>query len=158
MQLRRIVTEFPKVEPTAYAFTYADTASFEEEIDEWFSYNEAEYKRLQRARDTHTRRWKKFRTKDWLDAGIGERTKFVEKEVKGLQATDLRRRCKSLQTVLHVVLGVWNETAGATGDDAKTKASQIHLEHMQKGIELVADAGGIVLLFHVMQNAFKMLW
>lgn len=158
MQLRRIVTEFPKIEPTAYAFTYADAAPFEEEINEWFSYNEAEYKRLQRARDTHSRRWKKFRAKEWLDAGIGERTKFVEKEVKGLHATDLRRRCKSLQTVLHVVLGVWNETAGVVGDEAKTKASAVHLEHIKKGITLVAEAGGIALLFQVMQDAFKMLW
>src|ERR1035441_6708880 len=26
MQLRRIVTEFPKIDPTSYAFTYADSA------------------------------------------------------------------------------------------------------------------------------------
>ena len=152
------MNEFPKVEPTAYAFTYGDTASFEEEIDEWFSYNEAEYKRLQRSRDTHSRRWKKFGGKDWLESGLAEQTKFVEKEIKGLQAMDLRRRCKSLQTVLHVVLGVWNETSGVVGEEAKTKASSLHLEHIKRGIKLVADAGGIVMLFQVMQNAFKMLW
>jgi hypothetical protein len=161
MQLRRIVTEFPKFDPTAYAFTYADSASYEEEIDEWFSYNEAEYKRLQRARDTHSRRWKKFAKKEWLESDEEERLKFVEKELKGLQATDLRRRCKSLQTMLHVVLGVWNETAGLPVPDeekGKTRATPLQLEHMKKGIALVAEAGGLALLYQVTQNAFKMIW
>ncbi len=67
MQLKRIVTDFPKADPTSYAFTYADTATFEEEVDEWFSYNEAEYRRLNRARATFERRWKKFIGKSWVD-------------------------------------------------------------------------------------------
>lgn len=159
MQLRRIVTEFPKVDPTSYAFTYSDTASFEEEVDEWFSYNEAEYRRLQRARATFERRWKKASEKPWLESE--DCVKFVEREVNGLHASDLRRRCKSLQTVLHIILGVWDETAGLVPGEAikaKTKASPKHLEHMKAGISLVAEAGGISLIFQVMRNAFKMLW
>lgn len=161
MQLRRIVTEFPKIDPTAYAFEYSDTASLAEEIDEWFSYNEAEYRRLQRAKETHSRRYKKFARKEWLESDDEERRRFVEKEIKGLQATDLRRRCKSLQTILHVILGVWNETAGGLqygGSTSKTKASISHLDHIKKGILLVAEAGGISSLYQVMQNAFKLLW
>ncbi|KAH6715055.1 pheromone-dependent cell cycle arrest protein-like protein Far11 [Leptodontidium sp. MPI-SDFR-AT-0119] len=159
MQLRRIVTEFPKVDPTAYAFTYADAASFEEELDEWFSYNDAEYKRLQRARDTFERRWRKFSNIPWLESQ--DRQKFVEREVNGLHATDLRRRCKSLQTVLHIILGVWDETAGVKSEETpkpKTKATPKHLENMKAGIAVVANAGGIALIFQVLQNAFKMLW
>jgi hypothetical protein len=169
MQLRRIVTEFPKIDPTSYAFTYADTASFEEEVDEWFSYNEAEYKRLHRAKDTFERRWKKFAGKPWLETKENEFEKcekFVEREVNGLRATDLRRRCKSLQTILHVILGVWDETAGlkiedeelTKGEKWKTKATPLQLEHMKANILLVSQAGGIPLLFEVMQNAFKRLW
>ncbi|TVY81591.1 Factor arrest protein, partial [Lachnellula suecica] len=165
MQLRRIVTEFPKTEAISYAFTYADTATFEEEIDEWFSYNEAEYKRLQRAKDTFARRWKKFAGAPWLEAEQGQRESFVEREINGLLATDLRRRCKSLQTILHIVLGVWDETAGIKPADEeenaskrKTKATKYQLEHMKFGILLVARAGGIPLLYEVMQNAFKRLW
>jgi hypothetical protein len=164
-QLRRIVTEFPKSDPISYAFTYADTASFEEEIDEWFSYNEAEFKRLERAKNTFGRRWKKFSGKAWLDANQTERQNFVEREINGLLATDLRRRCKSLQTILHIILGVWDETAGielsnkeADAPKSKTRATQIQLEHMKSGILLVARAGGIPLLYEVMQNAFKRLW
>ncbi|KUJ11508.1 pheromone-dependent cell cycle arrest protein-like protein Far11 [Mollisia scopiformis] len=165
MQLRRIVTEFPKIDPTSYAFTYADSSSFEEEVDEWFSYNDAEYKRLQRAQDTFERRWQKFSSKPWLETDEAEQQKFIEREVNGLLATDLRRRCKSLQTILHIILGVWDETAGVKGSGtdaevakAKTKATPTQLEHMKSGIKAVARFGGISLLVQVMQNAFKRLW
>lgn len=84
MQLRRIVTEFPKIDPTAYAFEYLDTATLVEEIDEWFSYNEAEYRRLQRAKETSSRRYKKFARKEWLESDNEERRRFVEREIKGL--------------------------------------------------------------------------
>lgn len=183
VQLRRIVTEFPKVDPTSYAFTYADTAPFEEEVDEWFSYNEAEFRRLHRAKDTFERRWNKFAGKPWLEADQEEREQFVKQESNGLLATDLRRRCKSLQTILHIILGVWNETAGKPeehgelkgkgkavekeshgkpGDDGaprpKTRATKPQLDHMKAGILLVAEADGIRHLFQVMQDSFKRLW
>lgn len=167
MQLRRIVTDFPKIDPTSYAFTYSDTATFEEEVDEWFSYNEAEFRRLQRAKDTFERRWKKFSKRKWLEAGREEREAFVQREANGLLATDLRRRCKSLQTVLHIILGVWDETAGSNTDKgkenseeepAKTKATKPQLENMRSGIILVAEVEGIAMLFQVMQDAFKRLW
>jgi DNA replication initiation complex subunit (GINS family) len=177
MQLKKIVTDFPKIDPTSYAFTYADTASFEEEVDEWFSYNEAEYRRLNRAKDTFERRWKKFAGTAWLDVEQEQREKFVEREVKGLHATDLRRRCKSLQTILHIILGVWDVTAGtkptaveteaskskdkeneAEAPKPKTKATPFQLEHMKLGIALFSRADGIDVLFNVMENAFKRLW
>lgn len=164
MQLRRIVTEFPKIDPTSYAFTYADTASFEEEVDEWFSYNDAEYKRLNRAKDTFQRRWKKSARKSWLEAEAKEREQFVAKEVLGLNATDLRKRCKSLQTVLHIILGVWDESAGEKpaedfgGPKPKTKATTGQVEQIKAGIALVSQVGGIPILISVMQNAFKRLW
>jgi len=165
MQLRRIVTEFPKIDPTSYAFTYTDTASFEEETDEWFSYNDAEYKRLGRAKDTFIKRWMKSVGKLWLEADEKQRERFVSKEVLGLNATDLRKRCKSLQTILHIILGVWDETAGRnkTSEEVdspkpKTNASPAQVEQMKCGMTLVALAGGISVLVTVMQNAFKRLW
>ena len=185
MQLRRIVTEFPKVDPTSYAFTYNDTATFEEEVDEWFSYNDAEFKRLHRAKDTFERRWKKFAGKPWLDTDKEQHEKFVKQEIDDLRDTDLRRRCKGLQTTLHIILGVWDETAGMItaeaedlkgkgkeeaeepkeevvggGDEAKpkTKATGPQLEQMKAVILLVAEAGGIAILYQVMQDALKCLW
>jgi hypothetical protein len=183
LQLRRIVTEFPKIDPTSYAFTYADTATFEEEVDEWFSYNDAEFRRLNRAKDTFQRRWKKFAGKEWMAADQAERAKFMKQESNGLLAVDLRRRCKSLQTILHVILGIWDETAGKVDESAeskgkekepekencaspdectklkpRTKATKSQLDNMKSGILLVAEADGIPHLFQVMQDAFNRLW
>ena len=183
LQLRRIVTEFPKIDPTSYAFTYADTATFEEEVDEWFSYNDAEFRRLNRAKDTFQRRWKKFAGKEWMAADQAERAKFIKQESNGLLAVDLRRRCKSLQTILHVILGIWDETAGKVDESAeskgkekepekencaspdectklkpRTKATKSQLDNMKSGILLVAEADGIPHLFQVMQDAFNRLW
>jgi hypothetical protein len=183
MQLRRIVTEFPKSDPTSYAFTYTDTATYEEEVNEWFSYNEAEFKRLFRAKNTFSRRWKKFSRRPWLDADRIDRLNFVKQEVEGLSSSTLRSRCKSLQTILHIILGVWDETAGLKIEESdqkgketaseetedepsdrakelktKTKASKPQLDHMSQGIELLADSGSIPALFQVMREAFKRLW
>lgn len=183
VQLRRIVSEFPKIDPTSYAFTYADTATFEEEVDEWFSYNDAEFRRLQRAKGTFERRWKKFAGKEWAEVDEAQRKEFVKQESNGLQAIDLRRRCKSLQTILHIILGVWHETAGEAEEPvpskgkekeveqettnrpeespkpkSRTKATKSQLEYMESGILLVAEAGGIPHLFRVMQDAFNRLW
>jgi hypothetical protein len=186
MQLRRIVTEFPKIEPISYDFTYGDSSTFEEEVDEWFSYNDAEFKRLQRAKDTFERRWKKFSGKPWMESEHEERANFVHQEIEDLRDGDLRRRCKGLQTILYIILGVWNETAGlknmeveevlVNGEEThekgeegpngserpdaklKTKATESQIEEMKGGIHLLSEAGGIAVLYQVLQNAFTCLW
>lgn len=167
MQLKRIVTEFPRVEPTVYAFSYCDTASYEEEIDEWFSYNSAEFQRLRRARDSFERRWKKLGNKSWNEAERSKKKAFVQKEVNGLQATDLKRRCKSLQTILHTTLGVWHESAGDVGnvgkyvaDDTKprTVATKAQVEAIKDGILLVTECGGVAAVYEVLRKALDRLW
>ncbi|KAF7926306.1 uncharacterized protein EAE98_006601 [Botrytis deweyae] len=167
MQLKRLVTEFPKVDPTSYTFVYSDTATFEEEVDEWFSYNEAEFKRLHRAKDTFQRRWKKISAKPWTEADREEQLKFVKREVQGLHASDLRRRCKSLQTLLHIILGNWDENAGkkeeletieSSEKKRRTKATPSHVESMKRSISLLAESGGIEMVYEVMETAFKHLW
>lgn len=167
MQLKRLVTEFPKVDPTSYTFVYSDTATFEEEVDEWFSYNEAEFKRLHRAKDTFQRRWKKFSAKTWIEVDREEQLQFVNSEVQGLHASDLRRRCKSLQTLLHITLGNWDENAGKKEElesiqsgekKGRTKATPSHVESMKRSISLLAESGGIEMIYEVMKTAFKHLW
>lgn len=174
MQLRRIVTEFPRIEPIAYAFTYADTASYEEEIEEWFSYSDAEFTRLRNAQETFERRWKKFETRSWCSADKGAQEAFIKREITGLQTTDLRRRCKSLQTLLHVSLGVWDETAsmdnlapdgsGEPGTDAeggvksKTVATKTQVDLIRTGVRLITECGGVSQIYELLKRAFDRLW
>lgn len=161
VQLRRLLTDFPKLDTVSYAFTYEDTAPFEEELNEWFSYNEAEYSRLLRAKQKFEDRWKKFGKKPWLESNTSEHQRFIEREVAGLLASDLRRRCKSLQTILHIALGVWDVTAhlGLLQEStiSKTKASPKHLKHIRRGVDLLAKAKGIPVIFDVLQDALRRL-
>lgn len=169
VQLKRIVSEFPRSEPAAYDFTYGDTATYEEEVNEWFSYNEAEYVRLRRAQGTFEKRWKKIGGDAPFTAADPElQEKFIRKEVSGLHASDLRRRCKSLGTLLHLCLGVWDEAAGnapdAFSDDEtatskrKTAATSRHTKAMRDGILLLAKCDGLSRVFDVMRFAFDRFW
>jgi hypothetical protein len=167
MQLRRIVTEFPRIEPVAYAFTYADTATYEEEIDEWFTYSDADFLRLRNAQETFARRWKKFHSGSWVGSEKETLTAFIRREVTGLQATDLKRRCKSLQTLLHITLGVWDETASnIRGDDgevldkskSRTLATASQIESIKAGVVLITEGGGVAQLYELMKRAFDRHW
>jgi hypothetical protein len=168
MQLRRIVTEIPRAEAQAYAFTYGDTATYEEEIDEWFSYNNAEFLRLRRAKDTFERRWKKFHAKPWMDCDPEKRKTFIKREISDLRNPDIHRRCKSLQTILHIILGVWHESAGikkgSEGLDRegeqnrKTTATKSQLESIKSGVLLITEWGGVAEVFAVLRNALDRLW
>lgn len=168
IQLRRIVNEFPRADPTAYDFTYGDTATFEEEIDEWFSYNEAEYIRLRRSQATFEKRWKKIAgDAPFTTADPDLQGKFTRKEVSGLHASDLRRRCKSLSTLLHLCLGVWDESAGNAPDafaeedlntKRKTAATSRHTKSMRQGMLLLAQCNGISCVFDLMRSAFDRFW
>ncbi|KAI1003552.1 hypothetical protein K3495_g4656 [Podosphaera aphanis] len=158
-QLRRIVNEFPKIDTATYAFSNDDSASFAEEIEEWFSYNPLEYKRLELAKETFERRWKKFSSKTWAECESSEHEKFVEYEINRLPVVDLRRRCKSLQTILHIVLGVWHEKKKLESTDgkesAKSKSTPLseHLQRIKYGVALVAMAGGISIIFDILQSS-----
>jgi hypothetical protein len=172
MQLRRIVTEFPRIEPVAYAFTYADTDTYEQELDEWFTYSEIERLRLQAARQTFERRWKKFEGRSWTDVVTERQAAFMRREVAGLQSSNLNRRLKSLQTLLHVALGVWDETAGThdpTGIDSnssptgeqkrrKTSATASQIEGIKHGVRLLTECGAIYHVFDLMRRTFDKIW
>lgn len=162
-QLRKIVTEFPRPDPVAYAFEYADTAPFEEEIDEWFSYHDAEAIRLKIARYTFERRWKKVAAgRSWESSPYDLRKAFVEKEIHGLSSSSLQKRCKSLQALLQIVLGVWHETAGASTETSekfrRSVATQPQLEAMHQGVMLLTECDGISRMYDVMKRAFDKLW
>lgn len=166
MQLKRIVTDFPRVEPTAYAFNYADTASYEEEIDEWFSYNDAEFVRLRRSRDTFLRRWKKQSLSSWNTAHNDSKKRFIRKELEDLESPLLGRRCKSLQSLLHIVLGNWDENAAgipavepnSLKDKPKTAATKSQVEAIRNGVLLITDCGGASRIYDSMKRAFDRFW
>ncbi|KAI9683911.1 MAG: Factor arrest protein 11 [Trizodia sp. TS-e1964] len=179
-QLRRIVTEMPRVEPTAYAFTYEDTASFPEEIEEWFPYTEDDHHALLRAKITFEEKWKAFgpieSTKEhepllWTAASNGQRLKFVTKEVAGLENPVIRNREACLGALMYVGLGAWDETAGlkSIADtqvqppnrgtlnedtlECQPDATSMQLDWMMTGAEVIYESMGIQAIFDVLRGA-----
>ncbi|CAK7267097.1 Factor arrest protein 11 [Sporothrix epigloea] len=59
-QLRRLASEFPRNEPITYSFTYEDMGDFDEEIDEWFSYQGPQWVRLNHAQRLFESRWQRL--------------------------------------------------------------------------------------------------
>ena len=162
MQLKRIVSDFPRVEPTSYAFTYADMASFEEEIDEWFGYGNTESLRVNRARVCWGGRWKQTSKKLWMEEERSVNREFVRRECEGLKGEAGGRR-KSLQRIMHILLGVWDESAGTakplahasrdTGGEEpqiRSQATKSQIDAMKDGVALVTECGGVPAAFHAM--------
>lgn len=122
MQLRRLVTEMPKIEPTSYAFTYQDAATLPEELEEWFAYSNEEKANILRAQSSFDAEWRGYNNRaftgdqdeslDWRITPLEKRKEYMSKLIEGLQETDLAKRLRQLEALVYLCLGCWKETAG----------------------------------------------
>ena len=172
-QLRQLVTNLPKFERTAYAYTYQDTRSFPEELEEWFQYTEEERYMLLRAKQTFEEKWEQAQaTRDdpsdealeWTDVDDAAREKFVDGAVKALEDSDYRTRIASLECLSYIALGAWCNTAGleAAADDFKTEdlgfsssdtqysKCWLQLRWIRKGVGLLAHFGALQKLLSLL--------
>jgi hypothetical protein len=134
-QLKKLVTELPKVEPAPYAFKYEDMACFEEELSDLFGYTDDEKDWLLRSRKTFAARWECHRgvdhgqyeagTVDWVVADKREREAFLEVMQSQLFNEAGMASVKSLECLTYVVLGSWYETAGIDSGGTKQSAPSI---------------------------------
>jgi hypothetical protein len=123
MQLRRLVTDMPRVEPTPYAFVYQDAASLPEELEEWFAYSVEERARILKAQSSFAAEWGAHNNwvftghddagLDWVETAPEKRKEFMKKLLAGLEEQDLDKRLRQLEALVYLVLGCWHETAGA---------------------------------------------
>jgi hypothetical protein len=68
--------------------------------------------------------------------------------------------------VVYLVLGRWTETvkgAGVLGADvlegkAKSAATDQQLEAMKEGVKLVAECGGLEIVWEVLRGVFELFW
>ena len=123
-QLKRLVTELPKIEPAAYAYDFAETRSFPEELQEWFQYSEQEQHVLLRAKHTFTQAWEQAHSErpessdkalEWTDVEEEDREWFVQCAIRALDGDSSASRIKSLECISYIALGAWDDTAGAEG-------------------------------------------
>jgi hypothetical protein len=122
MQLRRLVTEMPRVEPTPYAFTYQDAATLPEELEEWFAYGNEEKANILRAQSSFDAEWRAYNDRafigdddeslDWATTPLEKRREYMAKLVSDLEEKDLAKRLRPLEALVYLCLGCWRETAG----------------------------------------------
>ncbi|KAL9064010.1 MAG: hypothetical protein Q9161_009143 [Pseudevernia consocians] len=126
LELKRLVTDLPKFEPTAYAYDYSETRSFPEELEEWFSYTEEERYMLLRAKQTFDEKWEQAQAEQpvssdkalqWQDVSKEDRESFMIGAIQALQNPEISSRVKSLECLSYVALGVWGDTAGVEKED-----------------------------------------
>jgi N1221-like protein len=186
LQLRRLVSDMPKYEPAAYTFVYQDSASFPEELEEWFTYSEEEQNDNLYAKATFEKKWGVFIAKTnaaqhsakWIDTDISKRRRFVESEVAGLESVNSQQRGECLECLVYVGLGIWGETAGlasvradtrtedtsskAEGEEAKGgdiyECAGLQMDWMMQGAELIYEAMGVPAVFDVLRGACLRSW
>jgi len=170
-QLKRIVTDLPKLEPAAYAYEYAETRPFPEELEEWFQYTEEERYMLLRAKQTFIEKWEQAQAErpdpsdaiEWTDVEAEGRESFIHGAIQALDNTEVSSRVKSLECLSYVALGAWGDTSGVEkGDqvsllpaDDKWLSSQstkpkYQLGWILDGARLLCDSGAAQKLVDVL--------
>ena len=173
-QLKKLVTDLPKLEPTAYAYKYSETRSFPEELQEWFPYRTLPYGLylVTRAKESFEGQWGDQWTDcpdkevDWTVSDEVEKEKFFHWALNALDDPDLGIRVYGIECLSYIALGVWGETAGADleGDgptllpedkdwlDSQTTKPQAQLQWIVRGAEMLCRYGVIKKLLDMLTN------
>ncbi|KAK4690707.1 hypothetical protein P7C71_g6148, partial [Lecanoromycetidae sp. Uapishka_2] len=178
LQLKKLVTDLPKLEPTAYAYDYSETRSFPEEIEEWFTYTEEERYMLLRSKQTFEDKWGQAQAErpdasdkalEWTDVEPEDRESFIIGAIKALESTEISSRVKSLECISYVALGVWADTAGVhteetnvelLPDDVKWLNSQstkakLQLKWMVDGTRMLCRHGAVRTLLDTLVKLWQ---
>lgn len=171
-QLRQLVQEMPKAEQPAYAFEYADTQPFSEEIEEWFQYSEFDRTMLLGMKSSFERTWDLFCKNQpslsphtsWLDSPNEMQKLFLSEVLDNLQDSDIMVRVEALETVCYAVTGVWSITAGKSAPNypqgsavsaEKAKARSLQLRWIGNNAKLVHECAGLQSLYGCFLRAFE---
>lgn len=178
MQLKKLVTELPKFEPTAYAFEYEDTRAFPEELEEWFQYTEEDRYTLLRAKQTFEDQWGQAqaervgtsgKARGWTDVEPVDRENFVVGAVRALANSEATTRIKSLECISYIALGVWGETAGLedgrrsperSESDGKVlgehyNGSRIQLNWIRDGARLLCKTAAVQQIVDMLRRVYE---
>jgi len=172
-QLRQLVHEMPKVEQPAYAFEYADTQPFHEEIEEWFQYSECDRSMLLGMKSSFERMWNTFcesqtslspRT-SWVDAPKDMQKSFLTEVLDNVQDSEITSRIEALESVCYAMTGLWGTTAGkstperlynSTMDATEAvKSKSLQIIWMEKNTNLVHECAGVQSLYGCLLRVFE---
>ncbi|KAL4898619.1 hypothetical protein BDV59DRAFT_6800 [Aspergillus ambiguus] len=169
-QLRQLVQDMPRVEQPAYAFEYADTEPFAEEIEEWFQYSDFDRSMLLGMRSSFEKKWSLFcdhrqisSRVPWIDVADDLRKQFMSEAVEGLRESEVFARLEALEAICYAVTGIWGVTAGRVADDYPDDGSQavdpkpksLQIKWMETNVKLFHECSGIGPLFECLYRAFE---
>ena len=177
-QLRRIVTDLPKIEPAAYAYEYSESSSFPEELQEWFQYSEQENHILLRAKHTFIQAWEQAHSEspersdkavEFTDVREEDRRWFIQCAIRALDSSNSASRLKSLECLSYIALGAWGDTAGIDSPQSAYESligevpewfisqgpkSKLQLIWILVGIRLLLAEGAVPKLVKVLENSW----
>ena len=169
-QLKRIVTEMPRVEPVAYTFKYADAQPLKEEINEWFQYTDDDREMMLGSRAAFEDRWMTFTKRDrstdgksWFEVQEDNREAFVKDTFAAIaRGEDVT---SNLAAGLYVLCGIWAVTAGQgphnetngighaddgsdeEGIPSNKQPARDQLGWIERGAELICRCGASLMIF-----------
>ena len=131
-QLRNIVTNLPKLEPTAYAYTYEDTRTFPEELEEWFQYTEEDRGLLIEAKQEFQDKIGLFKFdvpvlregRKWTRLPAEAQEQFVQHQLQGLSEEPAGPTAQNLECLAYIAMGVWQETTYEPPAPDRSEASE----------------------------------
>ncbi|KAK4148626.1 hypothetical protein C8A00DRAFT_38801, partial [Chaetomidium leptoderma] len=165
-QLRRIVADLPRAEPVAYAYDYADTSPLEEEVDEWFMYNFWQWRVVVVVVVVPCGGHDDGEEEEEGEEAGGRKRVFVTRVLEGVGSEDRIGRAEAVGALVYLVLGRWTETvkgAGVLGSavlegKARSAATGLQLEAMKEGVRLLAECGGIEVVWDALRAGFELFW
>ncbi|KAK6812809.1 hypothetical protein RU639_011437 [Aspergillus parasiticus] len=173
-QLRQFVQEMPRIEQPAYAFEYADSQPFAEEIEEWFQYSEFDRAMLLGMKSSFEKKWASFLEAQnaessqisWIDTTDDQRMAFMAQMVNGIREREVSVRLEALEVVCYIVTGVWGTTAGRDVDDyledpspkettEVPKSKSLQINWIENSANLVLESSGLAPLFECLRRVFE---
>ena len=169
-QLKQLVSQFPTLERQAYAFVYADTDAYANEINEWFQYTEEDRAMVLNTRDSFEHRWRTFwqpvhpsdeGEPSWLDVTDKERLSFLRSLAPQLSIEDPQIRIEAAECLLYILIGVWGITAGLEKHESEDdlhksgnieKFNSVQVEWMKKGSMMVSKSNIGTAIFDAVQK------
>lgn len=182
VQLKRLVHEMPKVEPTPYAFMYKDASIIPEELEEWFAYTAEERAMLFKTRTSFSEEWAEFNgandlgplsylggSLDWTTATAERRRGFMHNMLDGVKSDYVATRARNLECLTYLIFGCWHETAGVNKPQEQSGQAMIVSEdkalmdwvssHAHSIFQLSEICGNVALLIELegLQPVYEVL-
>lgn len=176
-QLKSLLQEMPKSEPTSYAFEYADSSSFEEELEELFDYTVEERQQLIKAQEAFSRRWSAFKSQgrsnsvsyeagdtDWQNEEAALKVAFLHELRRDLLGEDGAAKNEALSCAVYLALGCWVESAvGVREEDVGQDNidendpygfAEAQLAAIDENVMLLSEEVGVEVFYTILQRAY----